>query len=618
MAWLNQPLLCKRCGATFQVKHKSHKVARSSGGFSRSGTLLGAACLGVATLAAVVSWPFFGELWAKSGDNPTAAAKPVAQPSKKITETAKPQADQPAPQTKPAPKKAPAKKAVDPLTKPERLLDPPALARFIDRAIQNQLDQENIVASPAADDAEFLRRACLDIAGIIPPAEKVAAFLDSKDVNKRAKLIDELLANPRYGQHLAEIWVSMLLPRNSDNRRLQSEPLHRWLAESFNSNKPWSKLASELITATGTQDEKPAVTFFMANPTPDKVTDTVTRLFLGVQLQCAQCHNHPFTSWKQDEYWAMAAFFSKVRMNGRVKGAAKKGVSLMVSEAGQGKALKRPISAKNVPPKFLQGDRPTLDAGSPYRPALAQWMTAPKNPFFARAMVNRTWAHFFGRGFVNPVDDMHDQNSVSHPLLLEALAEQFAGHEFNLKDLIRAVCNSQAYQRTSKPLGGNEADESLFSHMAVKVMSPEQLYDSLNQVVGSASEAAPARGKKPAPANKKRGVGGPRQAFVAFFLTDDGADPTEYQAGIPQALRLMNSPQFRSSADLLNKILAQRDRTDQQVIEQLYLATVSRRPTAPESQKLTAYVRQQEGGPRKAFGDILWALLNSSEFALNH
>ena len=232
-------------------------------------------------------------------------------------------------------------------------LDAAQLAQHIDQAINTRLQAEKIKPAPLADDAEFLRRVYLDVLGVIPPADKAAAFLDSKDPAKRAKLIDELLASPRYGRHMADIWKGFLVPRTSDNRQLQAEPLLRWLQESFNNNKPWDQFVTELITATGNQEENGAVTFFLANPTPDKVTDAVSRLFLGVQLQCAQCHNHPFTKWKQTEYWGMAAFFTKVKVD-RVKMAAKQASPPAVSENGKGRAKLprfRQVSAGQVPPR---------------------------------------------------------------------------------------------------------------------------------------------------------------------------------------------------------------------------------------------------------------------------
>jgi hypothetical protein len=491
--------------------------------------------------------------------------------------------------------------------------DAAELAKRIDQAVNQKLAAEKIPASDRADDAAFLRRASLDLTGVIPPAERVTAFLDSKDANKREKLIDELLASSQYGRHMADVWQHLMLPRDSDNRRLQPAPLVKWLEESFNANKPWDKTVRELLTATGKQDENGAVTYFLANQSADKVTDSVSRLFLGVQLQCAQCHNHPFTKWKQDDYWAMAAFFMKVRPD-NVNRAAQNNTSPGITE-GSGPGRQRlPESAKRLPAKFLQGEQPKLDAGAPYRPVLADWIVSPKNKFFARAMVNRTWAQLFGRGFVHPVDDMHEDNVPSHPELLQDLTDAFVASGFDLKLLVKGICLSDAYNRGSKPVAGNEADATLFSHVAVKPLTPEQLYDSLNVVLG------PARGGngagRPGPGARRPG-GGPREQFIAFFAADEGALATEYHAGIPQALRLMNAPQMNNTGAVVAAV-AKGDRTPAQVIEALYVTTLARRPTADEAKRLAAYVEKHKADARQAYSDIVWAVLNSSEFALNH
>jgi hypothetical protein len=494
-----------------------------------------------------------------------------------------------------------------------------ALSQLIDRAIDQRLAVEKVKPSPRASDAEFLRRVYLDLAGEIPPADKAAAFLDSKDPDKRAQVIDELLASPGYARHLADIWEGLLVPRTSDTRRVAVQPLRKWLEDSFAENKPWDRFVTELLTATGSTEDNGAVTFFVTNPTPDKLTDQTSRLFLGVQLQCAQCHNHPFTHWKQTEYWGMAAFFTKVRMNGRPKQAAKNGTTLTVEEQQGtakrgGKAAKLPESAKIVPAKFFQGEEPKLNPAEPYRPVLARWLTAADNPFFARAIVNRTWYQLFGRGFVQPVDDLHEGNAPSHPELLQELSARLAAGGFDLKLLIRAICNSHTYQRTSKPFAGNDGDNTLFSHMAVKSMSPEQLYDSLTAVLGTGGKGN-AKGRQ-GPNQKGQG-GNQRSAFVAFFQTDDGANPTEFQAGIPQALRLMNSPQLNTdNAAVLNQLLKSKP-APRQVVEHLCLATLARRPTAAEAQHWTTYLSRQSD-LRKGASDLLWALLNSSEFSLNH
>src|SRR5262249_34854474 len=234
-------------------------------------------------------------------------------------------------------------------------------------------------------------------------------------------------------------WTNVMVKRESNNRLLKSRPLLDWLAEGFNANKPWDKVVYELITATGEQDKNGAVTYFIGNPTVDKMTDSVTRLFLGVRLECAQCHNHPFTNYKRDEYWGMAQFFMKVRLTANPQQASKKGISPGIVEGGKAKGKKKglPESARIVPARFLQGAQPKLNPAEPARPVLARWLVAPDNPFFARAMVNRMWAHFFGRGVVNPVDDMHADNPATHPELLAALAEQFKRNGFDVKYLVR-------------------------------------------------------------------------------------------------------------------------------------------------------------------------------------
>jgi hypothetical protein len=492
-------------------------------------------------------------------------------------------------------------------------LDALALSRLIDQHVLSRLDAEGLKPSPTADNAEFLRRAYLDLTGVIPPAEKVVEFLDQPGSNKRGQLIDDLLAEKRFGTHLAEVWAGSMVPRQMNNRRLDTVGLKSWLADAFNSGKPWDKTVYDLVTATGSPKDSGAVTFFIGNPTPDKMTDQVTRLFLGVQLQCAQCHNHPFTGWKQTEYWAMAAFFMKVRLNGNPKQAAKRGVGPAVFE-GNGPRGKLPVSAKFVPAKFLQGEQPKLRKDEPYRPVLAKWMTAPENPYFARAMVNKMWAHFFGRGLVNPVDDMHDANEPSHPELLAALTEQFKASGFDVKYLARAICNSQAYQRSSRPANGNKDDTNLYSHMPVRVMSPEQMYDSL--FLALARDGAPPL-KQPKGPKGKGPAGNPREFFLTFFRIDEGENPLEYQAGIPQALRLMNAPLVNANGPAIARAVKTGGFGPARVIEQLYLSTVSRRPTPDELQRRVAYVREQER-PRDGFADILWALLNSSEFVTNH
>jgi hypothetical protein len=498
-------------------------------------------------------------------------------------------------------------------------LDYHDLAKIIDDEVAKRMAAEGLSPSARSDDAEFLRRVHLDLVGVIPSADKVEAFLKDADPQKRSKVIDELLNDPRFGKALSEAWSGLMIPRESNNRRLDHTPLQQWLAKDFNANVPLNKLVFDLLTATGTTEENGATAYFVGNSTVDKITDNVTRMFLGVQLQCAQCHNHPFTDWKQNEYWAMAAFFMKTKLTANPQMAAKKGIAPGVTEAavkGGGKKQALPDSAKIVPAKFLQGPSPKLNPAEPYRPVLAQWLTAPSNPFFARAMVNRFWFELFGRGLVNPVDDMHQDNPASHPELLAAITEQFKTSGFDTKYLVRAICNSETYQRSSRPTSDNKDDDRFLSHRVVRVLSPEQLFDSLTTLAAPGIAKKGALEKKQLAAGKK-GPGGPRENFLNFFRIDEGADPLEYQAGIPQALRLMNAGPFNNTAETVTKAIKEGNNIPNQVVERVYLHALSRLPTAEETQRLLGFVNQHDA-PRAAYSDILWALLNSSEFAFNH
>jgi hypothetical protein len=507
-----------------------------------------------------------------------------------------------------------AKKEADELAKRKSAPkgDPLALAKRIDEEINKKLTSEKIPASPKADDAEFLRRIYLDLTGTIPPADKAAAFIDSSDANKRAKLIDELLAGEGFGRHMADIWDNLLFLRTSDNRAVQREPLTKWLEEKFNAGVPWDMIVTDVLTATGTQEDNGAATYFLSTLTADKMVDSTTRVFMGIKMECAQCHNHPFTGWKQNEYWGMAAFFMKVRVQGNPKNG--KGATPDVNESGRGRQRNLPESAKTVPAKFFHGEEPKVTSSEPLRPVLAKWLTSPDNKYFSRAWANRVWGQMVGSGIINPIDDMHEERVASHPELLAELSKQFAASGFDVKFLYRAICNSEAYQRTSRPAAGNEKDATLFSHMAIKAFTPEQLYDSLVAVLGEpGGKGNPARGGG---AGGKGAPRSPRDQFVAFFSPGESSKATDYEEGIPQALRLMNHPYTSRGAMTKARDLA-KGLSKEKAIEKLYLSSLSRRPSADEMAKMQSYIAKTDS-PDAAYADILWALMNSSEFTLNH
>ena len=486
------------------------------------------------------------------------------------------------------------------------------LSARIDSLVLDRLAEEKIPVSSRASDAEFLRRVYLDLAGRIPTATEAKTFLDSTDTARRAQLVDTLLAGQDHARHMADIWQTLLLARNSDARRLQREPFVLWLGEQFQANKPYNTLVREILTAEGPQDKNPATTFWLSQVTVDHMTDTVGKVFMGTQLQCAQCHNHPFTGWKQDEYWGMAAFFLKVQPR------LPRGKDMSTPEVKESPRVQKarknlPESVKFVEPKFFGGARPKVKETAPLRPVLADWLCASDNPFLARATVNRLWAQMYGRGLVHPVDNINDTNPASHPELLEELTTQFQANGFDLRAILRAMALSETYQRSSKPIPGNaDALAEAYARMPIKVLSPEQLFDSLVTVLGQPGQGAAAARKMMV--TKMAGQNGPRAQFLAMFEGDVDADATEYQAGIPQVLNLMNSPRMNTPAAAVR--LSQ-GLSSEEAVRHLYLATLSRPPLAAETTLALNHLRSAEA-PRQALADIRWALLNSTAFASNH
>jgi hypothetical protein len=545
--------------------------------------------------------------------------------------------------------------------------DPLPVAARIDREIDRRLGEAKIPASPQADDAEFIRRLSLDVRGRIPTAERTTAFLADGDPLKRQKLIDEFLAESAYGEHFGTVWYHRMAKPTMDNRQLLSMKFRDWLAERFNRNEAWDAIVRDILTASGDRDQNPAVVFYLAHAegngrreiVPARVNASASHLFLGVKLECCECHDHMFDqSLKQTDFWGMAAFFTTMqaenagRLDAGAPGvkevvpsaaiaerAAKAGAKLKAlgkvapkaaekaakaaekiaakAAAAKGAAVIPDTNGKTVQARFLHGETPKLAGKSEYRPILAKWLTAPENPYFAKAMVNKVWANFFGRGIVNPIDDMRADSPNTHPELLDALAAEFTASGFDVKHLIRCICNSTAYQRTSRPLPENRADDELYSHMKLKVMSADMLYDSLTTVLAR-EPAAQGRLAAKIKAKAKAGPRTPREEFRNFFhaeVDDDAGVVEDYTHGIPQVLRLMNSQSLGDTKAVVAR-LAKANDSPEKVIEALYLRVLSRRPTADESERMIKYVAA--GDAAKGYGDALWVLINSSEFLFNH
>lgn len=574
-------------------------------------------------------------IWADKDDPNTAerisagtARRPGNRPTVPPNPPAKPAPARPEPGKPPAPPRPRGASNAQP---------PQAVARMIDQGIQRVLEADKIRPSGPADDAEFLRRVCLDITGRIPTPEKAMAFLDSKAPDKRPRLIDELLASKEYGLHFADLWCDRI---DIKDLPIYREPFLGWMADSLNLGRGWDEVVLDLLTAEGgfnfiTRGKRlgstePQALFLLLNteegqgkgPNPAWLAAESARLFLGVQLQCAECHNHPFTdSWKQTDFWGLAAFFGQLRAERIPQGglvwretpaAADQPVRMVIPPT----ALKN--IGKTVPARLLGDDRDYQPGDTQLlRHELARWMTAADNPFFARAAANRTWAHLFGRGLVNPVDDLRPDNPSSHPAILELLTDEFKKSGFDLKYLIRCICLSDAYQRTSVPFTDNADSETpTYTHMAVKAMGPGVFYDSLKLATGwpELKVGLPERKTKLTVLTQFT----PREVFVDFFRSSQGeeADPLENTHGIPQALKLMNAAQLNSVAPVVQR-LAGLDRA--QAIEQLYLTALARRPSQAEAKLVEDFLeKRKDATSAQGYSAVLWALINSAEFVSNH
>jgi hypothetical protein len=508
----------------------------------------------------------------------------------------------------------------------EALDDVAVLARRIDQRIAEGLKARNVVAAPLASDEEFVRRIYLDLAGRIPRVSEVRAFLDDKGADKRSRLIEKLLEGANYVSHFTNVWRALLLPQNN-NQQVQflGGQIEQWARTQVRENTPYDRMVRGLINtplvlrgtvrfAPGNSGIDPGVmAFFQANELKaDNLAAATSRLFLGVKIECAQCHDHPFAKWTRRQFWEYTAFFAGIKPQ-----QVNAGVFSPATDDPKLHEITIPGSEKTVKAKFLDGSEPKWSDETTTRAVLAEWMTRPDNPFFARAAVNRMWEHFFGIGLVDPADDFREENPASHPELLDDLARGFVDHQFDLKFLIRAITASQTYQRGSTMTHNSQEDLRAFARMPLKGLTPEQVFDSLATAVGY-------RGDVRAPA----GFGFRGNSVRGDFLTRF-ANPvdrrTEYQTSILQALSLMNGRFIADATSLqrsetLAAVVDSPFMDARQKLDTLYLSALGRRMRGSEAARLIPYV--SGGGPsrnpNRALADVFWVLLNSSEFILNH
>lgn len=512
---------------------------------------------------------------------------------------------------------------------------PPPPLNYIDEQVDRKLKALKMNPSPVIDDGEFIRRASLDLLGILPTAAEARAFVASKDRNKRAALVDQLLERTEFAEHWALKWADLLRLEEKVLDRKGVELFHRWIRESLAENKPLDQFVREIITARGSTYQNPPANFYRSTRTPIKRSETAAQVFLGTRLQCAQCHNHPFDKWSQNDYYDWAGLFAridyKVLENRRRDGLDKNAFigEQIIYTRTQGE-VRNPGANKNAVPRFL-GESDTVSRNANRLVELANWMTRPENPLFARVQVNRIWYHLMGRGIVDPIDDFRSTNLPSHPKLLHELTYDFVSNGFDLRHIIRTIMQSRAYQTSALPNESNEFDTINYSHAQVRRLDAEQILDAMSQVTGSpltfkgypeGMRAGQIPGVRAVPMRYGAPTAGDQ--FLVVFGKPERHLATEEErscnTNLGQAFQLMTGPAMN---DLLarsgNRIdqLLNSEKSNTGMIEELYWTALTRPPTETESQALTSHI-ENHLNKRAALEDITWALVNSKEFVMRH
>jgi hypothetical protein len=504
------------------------------------------------------------------------------------------------------------------------------LRTLIDSEIRAAQEREKIAPPALADDATFLRRIFLDLVGTIPAHDEVKSFLADTDAAKRGKLIDRLLADPRFAGHQADVWDMVLLGRNPPGYDVATHRagIKKWLTDKFAKDVPYDRWVRDLLLA---EEEGSTLFYAQFRNQPEESAVAVSRIFLGTQLQCARCHDHPYEPWTQRDFYGMAAFFARLVVVDLPVAAGKP--RFLIGEkntgevlfAGSAKELKPGMKGEPIKPKFLRGEapaEPTLpkdfkepkaEAGKAPKPnfsrkeKLADWVVAPDNPYFARAVANRLWAQFMGRGLVHPVDDLSEKHPPSHPRLFEALTEGIKAHKYDMKWLIREVVNSRAYQAScSGPV--REALPDWFERARVRPLSAEELLASFRAATGF-----DATGDK---------IGGDTVAYVTRYFGEPTDGRGDYQANVGEHLFLNNSEQLKRmivprKGNLADTLLKSKESPEERV-DRMFLSVLSRPPRPEERKRFVAHLATPGVRPEALVEEAIWVLLNTAEFRFNH
>ncbi|MBL8814654.1 MAG: DUF1549 domain-containing protein [Planctomyces sp.] len=486
---------------------------------------------------------------------------------------------------------------------------------YIDTLVHNKLRKLRIIPSEVCSDEQFLRRVFVDITGTLPSADEHNRFVADTDPAKREKVVDELLKRKEFVDIWVMKWAELLQVRTIDNR-VATKPMlsyFNWLREKIASNTPSNVMVKEIISSRGGSFASPATNYYQTETETLKVAENAAQVFLGMRIQCAQCHNHPFDRWTMDDYYGFAAFFAQI---GRKQGEDPRETIIFNSGGGEVRHL---VDGRNMAPKFLGGITPDLQ-GRDRREMLGEWLASPENPYFAKNLGNIVWAHFFGRGIIDEVDDVRVSNPPSNAELLDELGKRFTSYNYDFRALVKDICLSRTYQLSTQANPTNEMDQKNFARAELRRMRAEVLLDCINTVTSTQE-------KFPGLPVGARAVHIADGNTSTYFLTTFGRAKREsvcscevkMEPNLSQALHLINGETTNSKIQqggLVPKMLSE-GKTPTDIINELYLRCFSRLPTEKELQSLLGIVAEQQN-PQEALEDIFWSMLNSREFLFNH
>lgn len=490
---------------------------------------------------------------------------------------------------------------------------------FIDRLVDAKLKKLGIVPSGMCSDADFLRRVYLDLIGTLPTAGEARAFLDDDRPDKRARLVEELLQRPEYADFWALKWADLLRVDRQALGHKGAYNYYRWIRRSFAENKPYDQFVRELLTAEGTLAEAPAGHLYEVVKDAGQLSSTLSQVLLGVRIECAQCHHHPFDRWSQSDYYGMQAFFTQVGFKQSPQGP-------LLGAFGN-PVTRHPRTGEEIYAHPLGTENPSSSPEGDRRRLLAAWMTSPQNPWLARNLVNRVWAHMLGRGLIEPVDDVRSTNPPTNPELLEELSRHFVEHDYDVHELIRTIAASRTYQLSTTPNETNEQDSQNYSRALFKRLDAEVLLDAVCQTTGVAEKF------DGLPAGYRAIQLWDSQVphyFLKLFGRPTRATPCEcertVEPSVAQVLHILNSPQIQSklshaagrARELVRRFPSADQESNAALIEELYLTFYSRYPTEDERAATLAYLAENGQHRQRAAEDVAWSLMNTVEFLFNH